>query len=65
MTGEQLHQLYSSSEGQDMAVGVCDEAAKGYCYSTKGSANMKTAHAGKRLTGGLDEVTMSYFCREG
>lgn len=52
-----------TTEGR-MAVGVCDEAAKGYYYSTKGSAQyIETAH-GKRLTGGLDEVTMSHFCRE-
>ncbi|KAA6306285.1 hypothetical protein EZS27_042059, partial [termite gut metagenome] len=37
------------------AVAVCDEAAKPYCYSTKGNGQKGNSAHGIHLTGGLEE----------
>lgn len=55
--------LGGTTEGRH-AVTVCDEASKPYYYSTKGESQEITCVHGIRLTGAMDEDTMSTFCRE-
>ncbi len=52
-----------TTEGR-IAVQVCDEAGKNYFYSTKNaSQEVESAH-GKRISGGLDEQAMRFFCQQ-
>lgn len=55
--------LGGTTEGRK-AVMVCDAAAKPYYYSTKGDLQQIDSAYGIRLTGGLDKVSMSVFCKE-
>lgn len=55
--------LGGTTEGRHAAA-VCDEASKLYYYSTKGESQEITCVNGVRLTGAMDEDTMSAFCQE-
>lgn len=55
--------LGGTTEGR-LAAKVCDEAAKPFFYSTKGSQQEISFAHGTRLSGGFDEQTMAQFCTE-
>lgn len=52
-----------TTEGR-VAVQVCDEAGKPYSYSTKNASQQVECVHGERISGGLDEQSMSDFCRK-
>ncbi|HBL32243.1 MAG TPA: precorrin-6x reductase [Porphyromonadaceae bacterium] len=55
--------LGGTTEGRH-AIKVCDEAAKPYFYSTKGSGQKVECAHGTHITGAMDEDRMRTFCRE-
>lgn len=55
--------LGGTTEGRK-AVAVCDQAAKGFYYSTKGDRQIVDIVNGITITGGLDECAMESFCTE-
>lgn len=55
--------LGGTTEGRT-AIKVADEAGKAYYYSTKGREQKIACKNGIRLTGGMDALCMTAFCRE-
>lgn len=55
--------LGGTTEGR-LAVKVADEAGKPFYYSTRSDMQQVESHNGVRLTGGLDQGSMTEFCRE-
>lgn len=55
--------LGGTTEGR-MAVKVADEAGRRFWYSTRGDLQQVQSHNGEHVTGAMDTLAMTAFCRE-